>query len=107
MTESILRLDRVEKADGSPVDLTKQSALKAYANLNGEMASVRDSFNLSSVADNGVGHYTFNLASAMSGAGYAPTMSLSNWVGANAVRVVEINSDANITATSIPLLQLT
>lgn len=99
-----LRVDRVEKADGAPVDLTGQSAAKAYANYNGNTSLVRDSFNISSVTDSGTGRPTFNLTSAMASSGYVPVPGVSNWIGANAVRVVEIDSDTDLSPTTVPLM---
>ena len=53
-------------AGTGPATLTKQSAAKAWANLNGTgTIALRDSFNVSSAVDNGTGDFSFNLTGAM------------------------------------------
>lgn len=47
---------------------------KAWINYNGTTATIRDDGNHSSVTDNAVGGYTFNLSNAFSTANYAPVM---------------------------------
>jgi len=71
MVESILHVDRIEKPGGAPVELTGQSAAKAWANLNPLNSLLRDSFNVSSFTDNGTGDQTFNLTNAMVNGNYS------------------------------------
>lgn len=62
-----------------PVTLTKQSAAKAWANLNGTSTiALRDSFNVSSVADSGTGLYDFTFTTAFSDANRAGQTALAN-----------------------------
>ena len=70
---SDLRVASIAGADGtSPATLVKQSAAKAWSNLNGTgTIALRDSFNVSSVTDNGTGSYTKNFANAFSSADYS------------------------------------
>lgn len=65
---SELRADTITGSDGtSPVTLTKQSAAKAWNNINGTgTIAIRDSFNIASITDNGTGVYTHSLSNAMS-----------------------------------------
>ena len=74
---SDLRVNSIAGADGtSPATLVKQSAAKAWANLNGTGAiALRDSFNISSVVDNGIGNYGFNYNSAMANTNFADSNS--------------------------------
>jgi len=74
---SVLNVDSIAAKDGtSPVELTKQSAAKAWSKLNGTgTISLYDSFNISSVADNGTGDYTHTMTSAMSNANYSHTFT--------------------------------
>ena len=45
---------------------------KAWVNFNGEgTVAIRDSFNVSSISDDGTGQYTVNFSNAMSNANYA------------------------------------
>ncbi len=74
---SVLNVDSIAAKDGtSPVELTKQSAAKAWSKLNGTgTISLYDSFNISSVADNGTGDYTHTMTSAMANANYSHTFT--------------------------------
>ena len=69
---SELRADTITGSDGtSPVTLTKQSAAKTWANFTGiTTTSVRDSFNVSSLTDNGTGSTTVNMTNSMSNVNY-------------------------------------
>ena len=50
----------------------QQGLVKAWVNFNGTgTVAVRDSFNISSVVDNGTGDYTLNLTNALANANYA------------------------------------
>ena len=70
---SVLNVDSIAAKDGtSPVELTKQSAAKAWVNFNGTgTIATRDSLNTSGLLDNGTGQYSFTLANAMSDTSYA------------------------------------
>ena len=70
---SDIRVNSIAGANGtSPATLVKQSAAKAWANLNGTgTIALRDSFNVSSVVDNGVGDYTHNFSNAFASTNYA------------------------------------
>jgi hypothetical protein len=49
---------------------------KAWVNFNGTgTVAIRDSFNVSSITDNGTGDYTINFATAMPNANYAVTLT--------------------------------
>ena len=64
---SVLNVDTLTNAAGTgPVTLTKQSAAKAWSNINqtGTQA-IRDSFNISSISDTGVGRTQVTLTNAM------------------------------------------
>ena len=49
----------------------KGQLCKAWVNFNGNSFGIRDSFNVGSVTDHGVGQYTINFASNMSNDDYA------------------------------------
>ena len=60
---------------------------KAWINLNGSgTIAIRDSFNISSAADDGTGQYTANLSTNMSDANYA--MSIGGQDGAGGAFIV-------------------
>lgn len=85
-----LQTDIIQTPTGGPVELTGQSAAKAWANLNGTgVVALRDSFNVSSLVDNTTGDYTINFTSNFTSGNYS--------VGAIAARGA--TAGANITAS--------
>ena len=68
---SELRVDTLKDASGANsvgLSYVANGSAKAWVNFNGTAsgATARDSFNNSSMADNGTGNYDINLANAMS-----------------------------------------
>lgn len=81
---STLKADTIVASDGtSPVTLTKQSAAKMWANLNGSTFGLRQSFNTSSATDNGTGDYTFSFTNSTSDSDYATTINQGNQTGSD------------------------
>jgi len=69
---STLKADTIQSTGGGAATLTKQSAAKAWINLNGGgTIATRGSFNVASIADEGTGAYQTNLTSATADANYA------------------------------------
>jgi len=70
---STVKVDTLVASDGtSPVTLTKQSAAKVWINFNGTgTIATRDSFNVSSISDEGSGLYQYDFSNAMSDANYS------------------------------------
>ena len=70
-------------------------ASKAWLSYNGDTATVRDSFNVSSVTDNGTGDYTTNIDNDMANASYAVSgaISAAGTVNSN-VNIFQIHSSA-------------
>lgn len=59
-----------------PTETLRRGSAKARLNLNGSgTIAIRDSFNTSSVTDNGAGDYTQNFTSAFSTVNYSPVVS--------------------------------
>ena len=77
---SEIRANTISDAAGTgPVTLTKQSAAKAWVNFNGTgTIAERDSFNVSSLTDNGTGDYTVNFSNAFGAADYTKSTHASN-----------------------------
>ena len=85
---STLKVNTIQDASGnnaSTAEQLQQGRAKAWVNFNGttvtsatDMTGVNDSFNISSVVDNGVGDYTINFSSAMSNANYVFVGSVRN-----------------------------
>ena len=95
---SVLNVDTIaDKAGTGPVGLTKQSAAKAWINFDGTgTISIRDSFSVSSIDDDGTGLYSYNLSNAMNNANYN--------CNSNAARTIATSGIAtsNRSAASIP-----
>jgi len=74
---SDIRVDTISAANGTdPVTLTKQSAAKAWVNFSGTgTIAARDSVNVASLTDNGVGDYTVTYTSAMANNNYAISLA--------------------------------
>ena len=75
MAAGTLIIDNLESSTGAvnrdTADLIN-GACTAWVNLNGTgTVAIRDSFNVSSITDNGVGDYSANFATAMTNANYA------------------------------------
>ena len=67
---STLKADTIQSTSGGAATLTKQHAAKVWCNqTNG--TTINDSFNTSSVDDNGTGAYETNLTNSMSSNDYA------------------------------------
>ena len=75
---SVLNVDTVaDKAGTGPVALTKQHAAKAWLNINQTSTqAIRDSFNVSSISDSGVGRTQVTLTNAMSNNDYMALIGL-------------------------------
>ena len=81
---STVKVDTLVASDGtSPVTLTKQSAAKMWANLDGSTFGLRQSFNTSSATDNGTGDYTFSFTNSTSDSDYATTINQGNQTGSD------------------------
>ena len=76
---STLKADTIQSTGGGAATLTNQSAAKAWVNLNGTgTIAARDSFNLSSLTDNGTGDISVNFSSSMSNDDYSQSGSSSS-----------------------------
>lgn len=63
---------------GSVATLDAKQACTAWVNFNGNgTVAIRDSFNVSSITDDGVGRYTVNFTTAMANANYAPNITVA------------------------------
>ena len=72
---SEIRATTISNAAGTgPITMTGQYAAKAWVNFNGtSTVAIRESGNVSSIADNGTGSYTVNFTTAMVDGNYAVT----------------------------------
>lgn len=95
---SEIRANTISDAAGTgPVTLTKQSAAKAWVNFNGTgTIAARDSFNVSSLTDNGTGNYTVNFTNAFGAGDYSAVSS----AGDTSIRITQGATAANPTTTA-------
>jgi len=100
---STLKADTIVAADGSsPVTLTKQSAAKAWIDIPLGAASINDSFNVSSLDDDGTGLFGVNVTNSFGNAFHVPTASNSNASSSVLVNcVVESKTTSAIEANTI------
>ena len=88
---STIKADTVQNTTGGPVTLTQQSAAKAWVNFNGTgTIATRDSFNVSSLTDNGGGDYSINFTNSFGNANY----SMGGWCGYPGSRIAVFGDDA-------------
>ena len=87
---STLKVNTIQDSSGSNASTTEQinqGRAKAWINYNGTgTVSIRDSFNVSSLTDNGEGLYTITFTNAMSNNDYCVQCTSHMW---------EDNSDDN------------
>ena len=79
---SALKLSTIKNQDGSkevPSETVIAGSAKAWVNFNGTgTIAIRDSFNVSSITDNGVGIYTVNFTNDMPNTNYAISSMAAN-----------------------------
>ena len=72
---STLKTSNIQDTSGnnnSTPEEINQGRAKAWVNFNGDPVGIRDSFNVSSITENGAGDYTVNFTTNMSSASYVP-----------------------------------
>jgi hypothetical protein len=101
---STLKADTIVAANGtSPVTLTKQSAAKAWVVYDQSADTVRNSLNVSSVADTATGDFLRNHASSFSDAYYTNTGG-GSYDGSDAVSVDSLgHRHATSTTSSVAM----
>lgn len=99
-------IDAQEIGNGSgPVTLTKQSAAKAWANLNGQgTIALRDSQNISGVVDIATGQYEFSFSASMSNLNYSVTTGCSPNTSGSSNRTVNAPAGTAPTVSAIRAL---
>ena len=80
-TLKVNNLQDINGANNSTPEQVAQGRAKAWVDFNGTgTLAIRDSFNVSSITDNGTGNYTVNFSSTFPNAHYAVFASASNEV---------------------------
>ena len=100
---SEIRATTISDAAGTgPITLTGQSAAKAWVNFNGTgTVAIRDSFNVASLNDNGIGDYTANLTSSMLNADYSSPAVASDASNVGVMGAPHANTASGIRLWSI------
>jgi len=70
---STLKVDTLQSTGGAATTFTKQEGVKARINYNDNSASIRESFNVSSINDEAVGKFKPSWTSSFSNANYSAT----------------------------------
>jgi hypothetical protein len=96
---SQLNVDTLVAANGTdPVTLTKQSAAKAYARFTTNPGPTLDeSFNVSSLSDNGTGRHSITFVNSMNTATYIP-VSMERYYHAGQDSTDNTTSTSNVFA---------
>ena len=97
---STLKADTIQSTGGGAATLTKQLALKAFSNF--DQATINDSFNTSSMTDNGTGDYQINYTNSMSNANYGIS-SLGVHDSGSYPRMAPYDHDAPATTSNFTL----
>ena len=102
---SVLNVDTIaDKAGTGPVGLTKQHAAKIWANIDQTSTqSINDSFQVSSVTDNGTGRTEVSFANSMSSVNYVVTTSSKDGGGYNDSMIIGADASGAMTASAYEL----
>ena len=78
---------------------------KAWVNFNGTgTVAIRDSFNVSSITDNGTGDYTLNFTTAMPNANYSVSGIVGDYGTINALRGIMVSSATAPTTSALRIV---
>ena len=76
---STLKVDNLLNAAGNESPISVPGAAKAWVNFKGDgTVSIRDSFNISTLTDNGTGDYTITLTNALGNSNYCIQVSAND-----------------------------
>ena len=96
---SVLNVDTIaDKAGTGPVELTKQSAAKAWANY-AHSTGINENLNVSTFTDNGTGDYSLSLTNSFSNANYAVGATARS--GGDRTVVLDSSSTASVVRTNL------
>ena len=95
----IVKVDTLQNNAGTSsvdMDYVVNGTAKAWAEIAAGGASIPDSFNFSSIDDDGTGEYGLNYTSAMGSVNYSAnaTMTFGHVSGGNNLRLVRVESKA-------------
>ncbi len=100
---SELRTDTITASDGtSPVTLTKQSAAKCWGDYDATSNTMRNSFNIASVTDNGgPGDFTYAWTNSFDSANYSPLGTAGSGRGGGNTNCVIAPTDTTFTSSQV------
>jgi len=107
---STLNVANIQSLSTSTLPLVKNSAgtelgqfVKIWVSFNGSgTVGIHDSFNVSSITDNGAGRYTLNFLITMANTNYAPvTQQILQVLSGNPIRTGIIKSDMTTTTCKV------
>ena len=105
---STLRVNNLTDTSGTAANLGIPGAAKAWVNFDGTgTVSIRSSYNVSSITDEGTGRYTINFTNAFTDTNYAECFAFSgDSNGGNLIRSYLGASEINKTTSSIQIQSL-
>ena len=80
-------------------DGTRIQTARAWVNFDGTGVSIRDSFNISSITDNGLGDYTVNFTNALANSNYSVVGTAEGQTTSNSVNVQYPSSGTQTTSS--------
>mgnify|MGYP003117696122 FL=1 len=81
---STLKADTIQSTSGGAATLTKQHAAKAWATIDETgSSSLRDSFNVSGITDNGTGDFSHAFSSSFANVNHASSCNSNATLGNN------------------------
>jgi hypothetical protein len=92
---STLRADTIQSTGGGAATLTKQSAAKAWVNINMSTGTNVDSFNIASITDDGTGTFDATYTTAQATANYIIATAGDDNSGSNADLISIIGAPTN------------
>jgi hypothetical protein len=90
---STLKVDTLLNAAGNQSPISVPGAAKAWVNFNGTgTVAIRDSYNISSITDNGTGDYTLSFTNNMANGNYAVAGAarFGDYINSTVMRVVSM-----------------
>ena len=90
---STLKVDNLLNAAGNQSPISVPGAAKAWVDFNGRgTVAIRDSFNVSSITDNGSGDYTVNFSNNMADTNYCVSGTVADLASGSGHRFLSIGS---------------
>ncbi|MDV7341776.1 hypothetical protein RYZ26_19400 [Terasakiella sp. A23] len=91
-----LYVDRIEKSNGQPVDLTNLQTVKGWCHSNNQTPVINDSMNVSSQTDHGTGDFTYYFINNMATTQYCVSSFGGNGVDSATLRIATYEQNSVI-----------